>query len=538
MHRTLLRVGNREVPILVALLLLVGACSGGGSSLPADDVTTTHTAVAAQPARDVWPTDGWPVATPEEQGMDSTVLAEFVEELAAVRRIDGVTVVRHGHVVLDVAVYPFPAGGRHNVASVTKSVTATLIGIAIHQGLLRGVDVPVVEVLGGVAPATVDELKSSMTVEHLLTMASGLECRDSYLYQWEGMREMESSTDWSAHVLALPMSEAPGARFEYCNGASLLLSRIISEVAGKPASEYAADVLFGPLGIGKPDWLASPQGVTLGYSDLKLTAHDMAKIGYLYLRGGEWDGDRLLSPDFVGAATSPQIAPGREADGYGYQWWVDDDGLAMARGFGGQYVMVIPSHDLVVAFISNLAASEVNTPEVLLAHTLLGAVVADGPLSPNPTAEKELTDAIAAVAAGPEPSSVDLPPIAGDIDGVRYEYRDGVDAEAGLTDLGSTWFSISFHGDTALIEGDFVDLPQQIEVGLDGRYRQNQAPGVTFACQGDWLAGSDLRVGCLGIDRAGWLEWRFSFSPDGADVALRELTTAVLDVAKAERATP
>jgi CubicO group peptidase (beta-lactamase class C family) len=470
--------------------------------------------------------------------MDSTVLAEFVVEVAAAGRVNEVTVVRNGHVVLDVAVYPFPAGGHHNVFSVTKSVTATLIGIAIHQGLLRGVDVPVVEVLGDVAPAPVDELKASMTVEHLLTMASGLECRDSYSYAYEGLREMESSTDWSAHVLALPMSEAPGARFEYCNGVSLLLSHIISEVAGEPASEYAADVLFGPLGIDEPVWRATPQGVTLGYSDLKLTAHDMAKIGYLYLRGGEWEGDRLLSSEFVAAATSTQIAPVRGADGYGYQWWVDDRGFTMARGFGGQYVMVIPSHDLVVAFISNLAAREVGAPEALLADTLLGAVVADGPLSPSPAAEKELADAIAAVAAGPEPSSVDLPPIASDINGARYEYREGVDAEAGLTDLGSTWFSISFQGDSALMEGDFVDLPRQIEIGLDGRYRQTQTPGHTLACQGDWLADSHLRVECLGIDRAGWLEWRFSFSGAEADVVLRELTTAALDVARADRADP
>ena len=107
------------------------------------------------------------------------------------------------------------------------------------------------------------------------------------------------------------MSEAPGTRFEYCNGASLLLSHIISEVARRPASDYAADVLFGPLGIDKPEWLATPQGVTLGYSDLTLTAHDMAKSVYLFLRGGEWDGARLLSQEFIAAATSPQIAPGR-----------------------------------------------------------------------------------------------------------------------------------------------------------------------------------------------------------------------------------
>jgi CubicO group peptidase (beta-lactamase class C family) len=235
--------------------------------------------------------------------MDSGVLAEMVERIALLG-IDSVTVIRNGHVVLDAVVYPFPEDTGHIVHSCTKSVVGTLIGIAIDRGLLDGVHVPVVEVLAGSAPEVVDDRKAAMTVEDLLTMSSGLDCRDSYLYRWEGMREMRASDDWSAHVLSLPMREEPGTAFEYCNGASFLLSAIITEVTGTSAAEFAEEVLFGPIGIGEYSWPADPDGITLGWGELVLRPADMARFGYLYLRGGEWDGMQVVPEAWVETATT------------------------------------------------------------------------------------------------------------------------------------------------------------------------------------------------------------------------------------------
>ena len=166
---------------------------------------------------------------------------------------------------------------------------------------------------------------------HLLTMTTGLDCRDSYLYEWQGMREMQQSDDWAAHVLSLPMANEPGTTFEYCNGSSHLLSAIITEVTGMTASDYAADVLFEPLGIGEYDWPASPNGINQGWGGLVLHRVDMAKLGYLYLRGGEWDGTQLVSRTWIDAAISEQIPANTLSDGYGFQWWIDDGGYAMAR---------------------------------------------------------------------------------------------------------------------------------------------------------------------------------------------------------------
>ncbi len=332
--------------------------------------------------------------------MASAVLADLVERIVTAGGIDSVTVVRNGYLVLNTVVYPFPENTGHVVHSCTKSVVGTLIGIAIDRGLLAGVDVPVVEILAAAAPETVDDLKASMTVEDLLTMSTGLECRDSYLYRWRGLREMQASDDWTRHLLALPMSEEPGTRFEYCNGSSFLLSAILSEATGKPASEFAREALFEPLGITDFSWPASPDGISIGWGELVLRPSDMAKIGYLYLRNGEWDGDQLVSRGWIEAATTGHIEAGTLSDGYGYQWWVDDAGYVMALGYAGQYIVVIPVHDLVVVFTSDLPEERFFEPERLTVEYVVRAVESDDPLPPDPDAQARLAAAVARARSG------------------------------------------------------------------------------------------------------------------------------------------
>lgn len=258
---------------------------------------TTATAIADTSVY-VWPTAGRLASTPEDQGMDSEVLADLVEYVAAIDGIDSVTVVRNGSVVLDTVMYPFPEATGHVIHSVTKSIIGTLIAIAIDRGLLAGVEIPVVEILSDAAPKTVDELKASMTVEHLLTMSAGLDCREPDTY----MTEMVASGDWTRYLLTLPMVEEPGTRFQYCDGASHLLSAILTEATGMSAASFADEVLFEPLGITDYMWPAGPDGTSTGWGEIVLQPADMAKLGYLYLRGGAWDGDRVVSTDWI---TSP-----------------------------------------------------------------------------------------------------------------------------------------------------------------------------------------------------------------------------------------
>jgi len=187
-----------------------------------------------------WPTDGWRTSTPEEQGMDSETLAKMFETIQEQEyNIDSVTVIRNGYMVADATVYPFKPDSRHIIHSCTKSIVSALIGIAIDEGYIESVNQPILDIFSERTVANLDSDKEAMTLEHMLMMASGLECRDSYLYRWRGLREMERSDDWVQFVLDLPMAEPPGSRFEYCNGGSFLLSATIQDRTGMSGRDVA-----------------------------------------------------------------------------------------------------------------------------------------------------------------------------------------------------------------------------------------------------------------------------------------------------------
>ena len=409
--------------------------------------------------------------------------------------------------------------------SCTKSITGTLIGIAIDQGLLAGVDVPVVEILADAAPETVGNLKASLTVEDLLTMSTGLDCRDSYLHEWQGMRGMQASDDWTAHVLGLPMAEEPGTRFEYCNGSSFLLSAILSEVTGQPASEFATDALFGPLGITEFLWPASPEGITIGWGELVLRPEDMAKFGYLYLRDGEWDGEQLVPQEWVEAATTAQIDAGTLADGYGYQWWIDDAGYVMAQGFGGQHIIVIPDHDLIVTFTSGLVGEKHSRPEELTAEYVVAAVLSDDPLAADLEAQGRLATSVTAARSGPAPSIVEMPAMAATIDGVRYEIRDA--------DSGINSFLFHFRGGSAVFTFDEGSGPTDVQVGLDGRFLIDTASQI--ALRGTWRGDTTFVVEyqMIGQVERGTVE--FIFEDDVGRMTTREPATGTIQTAIADR---
>ena len=222
-----------------------------------------------------------------------------------------------------------------------------------------------------------------MTLEHLLTMTTGFRCQDSYLYRWSGLNQMRESEDWVQFVLDLSMEGEPGERFEYCNGASHLLSGIIQDTTGMSANDYAVEHLFGPLGISDVDWSSSPQGISVGYSELRMRPQDMAKIGFLYLNEGRWDGEQIVPSEWVVSSTSQFISATLE-DGYGYQWWVDDSGMYLALGYRGQFIYVIPEKEMVVVFTSSLEDNDFYVPQTLLNEFIIPAAVTASTLPDNP----------------------------------------------------------------------------------------------------------------------------------------------------------
>ena len=325
-----------------------------------------------------YPAEEWLISTPEEQGMHSHRLVEMMEHVKTNNfSIDSILVVRNGYVVLDAYFYPFSKGQKHIIHSCTKSIMSALIGIAIDKGYIQSVDQPITDFFPGKKFANMDDQKKSITLENLLMMASGLKCRDSYLYRWAGLWEMRSSNDWAQYVLDLPMSEAPGEKFEYCNGVSYLLSVIIQNTTGMKTLDFARKHLFGPLGIVDVGWATSPQGFDIGYGEMRLKPHDMAKFGWLFLNKGRWNDKQILPAAWVDVSTRGHISATLFYQ-YGYQWWVDSAGYFMAVGYKGQRIFVVPEKKLVAVFTGDLTG-----PDSLVSKNLLDSYIIPAASSPD-----------------------------------------------------------------------------------------------------------------------------------------------------------
>ena len=366
---------------ILGIMVLVSGCS---------QVDTTREPDLPQITAAEWPTGGWQTSTPESQGMDSRVLEAMLETVQNQNyNIDSITVIRNGYLVLDAAVYPYTQDTKHIIHSCTKSIVSILIGIALDQGFIEGIQTPILEFFPDRTASNLDSDKKALTLENLLTMTSGFKCRDSYLYRWSGLNDMRRSDDWVQFMLDLPMEETPGKKFEYCNGASFLLSAIITETTGLSSNEFAEINLFAPLGITDLSWPTNPQGINIGWGELRMLPTDMAKIGYLYLGGGVWDGEQIVPTAWVEDSTRKHISATLE-DSYGYQWWVDDSGIYLALGYAGQFIFVVPEKELVVVFTSDLSDSDFYIPQNLLNDYIIPAAVSLDPLPKNPAAESNL----------------------------------------------------------------------------------------------------------------------------------------------------
>lgn len=336
-----------------------------------------------------WPTRGWALASPEDVGLDAAALSALDQEFASGKRgqVTGMLIIRHGRVAFertythdfdklfegrdpvrgaynyyDPDWHPFYRhGSLHTMQSVSKSVTSALVGIAIGRGELPAVSTKVTPLFEGFRLPDNDARRADMTLEHVLTMTAGIAWDEStvtYTDPANSCANMEKSEDWIQFVLDQPIAATPGSTFVYNSGATELLSFLIRKGSGKQAHEYAAEHLFRPLGITDTYWKTTPTGLADTEGGLYLTARDLAKIGYLYLHDGVWEGQRLLPEGWVAASTSPKVdtRPGVERSRkYGYQWWVLPYGAAgkhayAALGYGGQRLLVVPEHDLIAVF--------------------------------------------------------------------------------------------------------------------------------------------------------------------------------------------
>lgn len=452
---------TRLLLVLLLSLLPVSALSGSRSVEP-------------------WPGQDWPRSTPEAQGMSSVELASMLESIAAADvGIRSLLLIRHGHLVLDARIAPFRPGSRQDIHSCTKSVLSALVGIAIDRGELPGLDTPALEFFPELAGLGDDASKRAITLEHLLTMSAGLRTEDSYLYGWAGLRRMHASDDWARHVLSLPLDAEPGARFEYSNGVSQLIAIILQRETGRSLASYAREHLFGPLGIEEFTWQGSGPDDNWGYSGLRLDPRDMARLGYLFLRGGEWEGEQVLPARWVRESTRRQIPAGTLADDYGYQWWVGD-GISMMLGHGGQYVCVLPEQDLVAVFTGSLERGRFFTPRRLLAESILPAVRGRGPLPADEAARTHLDALVQRLESGERAAPPPHPDRAAAVNGRAFEFE----ANA----LGLRRVNLTFLRNTpeARLEVDMSSSWEGLRIGLDGTYRYVDSQGRRWACRGRW----------------------------------------------------
>lgn len=355
------------------------------------------TVTFAQGPEPVWPTHGWQTSTPEEQGMDSAELAKLVD-FGKTRKLDSLLLVRHGRIVLDVYYDPFPADFPHVFHSATKSITGSLIGIALNDGLLDGLDRPVLDFFRDRTIENVDERKKAITVQHLLDMTSGIQWQEPLSGPFTSSFEMSSSPDWIKFVLDRPMANAPGDTFNYNTGNSQLLSAIITKLTGMSARDYAKARLFGSLGISTVHWPYDPQRHATGGFGLVMLPRDMAKIGYLYLRNGEWEGKRLLPPGWiekVSRATVDMKQPNAPNLRYSNSFWaLPDKKVFMAVGFHCQLLMVFPELDIVA-----VTTARDFCPFGRVAEDISGAVKSKTALPANPSGAALLATAIRNVSA-------------------------------------------------------------------------------------------------------------------------------------------
>ncbi len=316
--------------------------SGAAEESAAAEVSTVKDTPEPEPEKEVVPYE-WTAGTPEDAGLNDAFMESrhaAMEEIGTMSSL----IVRHGVIADEYYADGYDEKTVFPVHSASKTITGALTGIAIDEGLLEGVDVPV-------APFFPEMEESGryegLTVGHLLTNTSGIASTESRWYEWQ------SSPDWLQYLFELPIEAAPGQTFHYSTGNTHLLSAILEQVTGERLFDYAKEKIFDPVGLVSVRLHTDPQGIGDGWNGFSMTARDMALFGQRLLNKGSVNWEKVIPAEWVEEMSSVQVARGGAGTDYGYQTWVHTfaghDGF-YAYGFGNQYIFVIPDLELVITF--------------------------------------------------------------------------------------------------------------------------------------------------------------------------------------------
>lgn len=390
-----------------ALIMAAPACGGSGNGeVPPAPPLPPPAGFTYQVPEDRG--DTWPVAHASTQGIDAEALEAMMDTVLAggFDVIDSIAIARGGELVFDETIRTELADNdaevgntelaMHAQFSVSKSITSLVVGIAIDEGYIAGVDVPYLSLFPYTEYGNWDERKNDITLEHVLTMQLGLQWNEfdppytSPDNQWN--RFYFNEHDFAKALLDLPMIAAPGTEFAYNTAATVSLGQAVQNSVPLVLDDFAVTQLFFPLGITEIEVTRTPTGLANGGGGFYLRTRDAAKFGQLLLNDGTWNGERLVSSEWLAASLAPQTEMAWadpalwdwQVTGYGYQWWTGSyaHGGAtvdawVAWGHGGQWVVAMPSLDLVVAINSNGydgGDAALNQAHALIAQHILPAL--------------------------------------------------------------------------------------------------------------------------------------------------------------------
>jgi CubicO group peptidase (beta-lactamase class C family) len=330
--------------------MLVG-CGPSGADLAAVDYTPL-------------PGGDWPVSTPEEQGLDATLVAELYYDAAKLDSIYSLLIVKNGYLVAEKYFNEGSIDLKSNVQSLSKGYTSALVGLALEQGCLTSLDQPFLDFFPEYAGQVEDPRKEEITIRHLLQMRSGYPWEESDPDLWEGML----TGDLLSLMVHYPLVSDPGAVFHYSNVSTYFLGAIVARACDTDLREFAEEQLFAPMGAELGEWWPPEKNeYPMGFCCIHATARDAAKFGLLYLNDGVFDGKQVISSEWVHDSLRaystgeqleyvPRAGPNFDRTGYGYQWWglqSGDHEYDAALGHGGQTMALLDEFDMVIVAIGD-----------------------------------------------------------------------------------------------------------------------------------------------------------------------------------------
>jgi CubicO group peptidase (beta-lactamase class C family) len=351
-----------------------------------------------------WPTNKWKSATPQSVGVNPDSIDNLFQFIKKKQfPIDSVVIVKSGVLIGELYQNGTNEKSLSNIYSVTKSFTSALIGIAIDEGHIKNDKQKLESIFDKGFFKSKDQTLKNIKLKHLLTMTSGLKTRDNHLSNYAGVLALQNSKNWIDHIFSLGTESKSGEFYNYSNGGSHILAAILTKMTKTPLEEYAERRLFSYIGIKNYKWEKDPQGINHGYSNLELSARDMARLGLLYLNNGLWKDKQVISSSWIKKSLQPHSEPNKGRfnpfrlypyNGYGYQWWNSDTawkadmgyrkawGLGQetknqqeyffALGYEGQYVFILPQDNIVAVFKSRFKkASDILIPKALVEEFII-----------------------------------------------------------------------------------------------------------------------------------------------------------------------